>query len=234
MDFPYLPGMKKTGISLGLALLVALSPAAETVLVEAQRDATLIEDPRGARANGAGPVFFAGRTSQATNGIRRALLYFDIAAVLPDNAIIEGVSLHLFHVGGNNAPREIDVHRVLAAWEEGPAASSGGGGAPSQSGDVTWRHRSYDRETWVRAGGQFVGRISARQVVGPTGSYTWDGAHLLQDVRLWNHVPQRNFGWILIGDETTFQNAKKLASRENPDASRRPRLEIRYRLPGRP
>ncbi len=79
-----------------------------------------------------------------------------------------------------------------------------------------------------------MSRASARQEVGGAGSYSWSGAvHLLQDVRLWKQLPERNFGWILIGDETTFQNAKKFASRENPDVSRRPRLEIRYRTPGR-
>ncbi len=85
----------------------------------------------------------------------------------------------------------------------------------------------------MHSGGQFVGRVSARQEVGPGGFYTWESTeHLVQDVRLWNRAPQRNFGWILIGDETTRQNAKKLASRENPDATVRPLLEIAYRLPG--
>jgi hypothetical protein len=36
------------------------------------------------------------------------------------------------------------------------------------------------------------------------------------------------------GDETTPQTAKSFASRENPDLSLRPVLEVTYRLPGRP
>ncbi|NIM64181.1 MAG: hypothetical protein GTO30_21775, partial [Acidobacteria bacterium] len=64
--------------------------------------------------------------------------------------------------------------------------------------------------------------------------YAWESTvHLVQDVRLWNRSPSRNFGWFVIGDETTPQNAKRFASRENPDRSARPALEITYRLPGR-
>ena len=57
---------------------------------------------------------------------------------------------------------------------------------------------------------------------------------MVQDVRLWNSAPQRNFGWILIGDETAPQTAKSFASREFPDPTLRPVLEVNYRTPGKP
>jgi hypothetical protein len=215
---------------LAILLFLSLPAAAETVLIEAARDATLIEHPDGSLANGSGPFVFAGRTSQTAGGIRRGLLYFDVASALPRNAIIESVSLRLFQSGGNTGTREVRLHRVLAPWGEGPSSSSGGGGALSGPGDATWLHTFYDRDFWVRRGGQFLGRVSARQDVGATGFYVWDRTpHLVQDVRLWKSVPRRNFGWILIGDEVTPQNAKKLASRENPDPSKRPRLEVTFR-----
>ncbi|NIL99781.1 MAG: hypothetical protein GTN57_02185 [Acidobacteria bacterium] len=227
--------MNKKLAILTVFLLFAVPATAETVLVEAGRDATLIEDPDGARANGAGPALFAGRTSQSRNGIRRGLVFFDVAAAVPRNAVVEAVSLRLYHLGGNDSTRTIRVHRVLSDWSEGPSFAGGGGGAPSLPGDATWLHRHYADVSWVRPGGQFAGRPSAAAEVGPSGVYTWDGsAHLVQDVRLWSHVPARNFGWVLIGDEETPQNSKKLASREHPDAALRPRLEITYRLPGRP
>lgn len=228
---PYLPRMLR--IVLLALVLLGLPAAAETVVVEVDRDATLIEDPDGAWANGSGPAFFAGRNNQDQNGIRRALLHFDVAQALPRNAIVESVSLRLFHTGGNNQMREIHLHRVLADWGEGASSASGGGGAPSEPGDATWLHTFYDRAFWVHGGGQFVGRVSAAQDVGPSGFYTWESTeHMVQDVRLWNSAPHRNFGWVLIGDETTRQNAKRFASRENSDASIRPVLEITYRLPG--
>jgi hypothetical protein len=49
---------------------------------------------------------------------------------------------------------------------------------------------------------------------------------------LWLRGPRRNFGWILLGDETTPQNVKSFASREELDPSLRPVLEVIYRLPG--
>ncbi len=219
---------------LGAVLLLAVAPAAaETVTLEPVHDATLIEDPDGARANGAGWFFFIGRTSQQQNSLRRALLRFDVAGAVPRQAIIEQVSLTLFMSTANVAPHEARLHRVMGDWNEGPSFAAGGGGAPSQTGDVTWLHTFYDVEFWQHAGGWFIGRTSARLEIVDDGFYTFDSnPHLVQDVRLWKMAPQRNFGWILIGDETTRQSAKSFVSREFPAATLRPQLEITYRMPG--
>jgi hypothetical protein len=122
---------------------------------------------------------------------------------------------------------------VLADWGEGLSASSGGGGVAPAPGDVTWLHAFWDTDFWVRPGGQFLGRSSAVQVVAGAGFYTWSSTeHLVQDLWLWKAAPALNFGWILIGDETTPQTAKSFASREHPDSASRPVLVIGYRLPG--
>ena len=214
-------------------ILTGLPVAAETVVIEASRDATLIEDPDGALANGAGPALFAGRTNQATNGTRRALVYFDVAAVVPRGAILESAVLQLFLNPSNPDPRTIRLYRVLADWGEGASSSAGGGGAPAGTGDVTWLHTFWDTEFWVHGGGQFLGRSTAEQVVADSGFFVWDGdEHMLQDVRLWVVAPRSNFGWILVGDETTRQTSKGFASREDPDPTRRPVLIVSYRLPG--
>jgi hypothetical protein len=49
------------------------------------------------------------------------------------------------------------------------------------------------------------------------------------DVTEWLNQPDSNFGWILIGDESTMPTAKRFASRENPTESDRPVLTITYR-----
>lgn len=215
-----------------LSSAFAPPPATESVIIEPGRDATLIEHPEGALANGSGPFFFAGRTNQSQNGTRRALLFFDLEAALPDDAILVSASLTLFLAPSNPGPRAITVHRVLADWGEGASASAGGGGAPAETGDVTWIHTFFDSEFWVRPGGQFVSRPSARGVVDAPGFYRWTSAPLLvRDVRLWQAAPHRNLGWILMGDETTPQTSKSFASREHPDPSFRPVLEITYRRP---
>jgi len=213
--------------------LTAGAVQAEIVLVEADRDATLIEHPDGGLGNGSGPSLFVGRTGQSRNGVRRAVVHFDVASALPEQAVIESVSLTLYEAPSNPATREIRLHRVLADWGEGASASSGGSGAPAEPGDVTWIHTFHDSEFWVHSGGHFVGRVSARLDVAGSGFYAWASTHhLVQDVRLWSSNPSRNFGWILIGDETGPQTVKNFASREHPELALRPALEITYRLPG--
>jgi hypothetical protein len=222
-------------IILALLSIVPTLSLAETVQIEAQRDATLIEDPDGALANGSGPFFFAGRTAQGQNSVRRALLWFDVVAALPDHAIVESVTLTVLVTQGNPQMREIRLHRVLADWGEGASAASGGNGRPSEPGDATWIHTFHGYDFWTHSGGQFAGRVSARTDVAGSGFYTWESTnHMVQDVRQWNSAPRRNFGWILVGDETEPQTVKRIASRENPDLALRPVLEVTYRAPGRP
>jgi hypothetical protein len=217
-----------------LTLLLAAAPAAAgTVRLEADRDATMIESPDGTLANGAGTALFAGRTSQSENSIRRTLLHFDVAGALPAHAIVERVVLTLFMIPSNADLRLLRLHRVLADWGEGASSSGGGGGAAAQPGDVTWLHTFYDSEEWVRPGGQFVARASAMTGVSVSGYYTWGGTEQLgADVRLWAAAPERNFGWMLIGDEATRQSSKSFASREHTDAGLRPVLETTSRRPG--
>jgi hypothetical protein len=220
------------GTVLLLAVVLASAQAtAETVEIEASRDATLVEDPDGALANGSGPAFFVGRTNLEENSIRRALLRFDVAEIVPRNAIIESATVELYLNPSNAAPRTIRLHRALADWGEGPSSGAGGSGALAEPGDVTWLHTFWDTEFWVNAGGQFVGRVSAEREVLDTGYFTWDDDLLRQDVRLWLAAPQHNFGWFVLGDETTRQTAKGFASREEPDPTRRPILIVTYRVP---
>jgi hypothetical protein len=221
-------------IGIVILLLLAAAPAtAESVLIEAARDTTLIQDPDGALANGSGPVFFVGRTSQAQNSVRRGLVYFDVAAELPRDAWVESVRLTLYMSPSNSASRRIDLHRALVDWGEGASFTSGGGGDFSAPGDATWIHTFYDDEFWGKPGGHFVARASASRDVAASGFYSWEGSlKMLADVRLWLAAPHRNFGWILLGDEMTRQNVKSFASRGEPDPSLRPVLEVIYHLPG--
>lgn len=207
---------------------------AETVHIPAERDATLIEDGNGALANGAGPALFAGRTGQSNYALRRGLIRFDVAAHLPERALVDRVFLSLYQTSGSNtASRVVSLHRVLGYWSEGSAFSSGGGGAPAGSGDVTWLHTDYDASYWIRAGGHFVNRASASEQVGSPDYYTWQSSPgLVSDVLLWLHAPQRNFGWLIRGDENSPQSAKRFASRESANTDQHPVLTIEYHLPG--
>jgi hypothetical protein len=210
----------------------ALPVRAETVFMRADRDTTLIEDPDGALSNGAGPAFFVGQTNQPTGSLRRGLVRFDVASALPQGAIVESVKLHLTALPGNPGSSPVRLSRVLADWGEGASFSTGGLGARSEPDDATWIHTFYDNEFWKRTGGQFVGAASAAFVVDGSGDYlVTSSPKMLADVRLWKAAPSRNFGWILIGDESRPQSVRPFASRESPDPAAVPILEIVYRLP---
>ena len=206
---------------------------ADTVIIPATADATLIEDDAGLLANGSGPALFVGRTGQSAGAIRRAIVRFELAGNLPSDAIIERVYLDLHLTPSNEQDTTISVHRLLQPWSEGPAYSSGGAGAAAATGDTTWLHTHHAEQFWIAAGGHFVQHPSASSVVGAEDFYTWqDSAELRSDVRVWQHAPHRNFGWILIGDEESTQSVKRFDSRESADAATHPTLTIIFRLPG--
>jgi len=224
--------MKFARMSYLLVLFAAGAVNADSVTLYPDSDATLVEHPHGELANGAGPALFVGRTAQAGNSVRRALLHFNIASALPERAVIENVALTLHLTSSNPAPAAVTVHRILDDWREGPSSSTGGGGAIAQAGDTTWLHTDYDVAYWKRAGGHFVARASAATRVADSGFYTWQNSRqLLADVRLWLHAPQRNYGWLLRGNEEETQSAKRFASRESPTSQFRPVLVVNYHLP---
>ena len=224
----------RASLFLVAVLLIGFSPAsAETLVLEAIQDATLIEDPAGALANGSSGLLYVGRTGLSEGALRRALVRFDVAAAVPQEAILDAVSLSLFMWPSHPEPHEVRLHRVQSAWEEGPSSSSGGGGSPSEAGDVTWLHTSYDTLLWVEPGGDFVARASSALEVADTGRYDWPSTNqLVADARLWLHAPWRNFGWLLIGDELVSRSVKNFVSREHADITLRPTLTVTYHLPG--
>ena len=44
--------------------------------------------------------------------------------------------------------------------------------------------------------------------------------------------PSSNFGWLLMGDESTGGSAKRFDSREGANSDQYPMLTIEYHLPG--
>jgi hypothetical protein len=221
--------------ALALCTLLALPAlgAPSTVLrIEASADATLIEDPDGLLANGAGPALFVGRTNQSADSVRRALLRFEmppLPALGRRPVVVERVELVLHANFGNPAPSELRVHAVLAPWTEGPAFSGGGSGAPSGPGDATWLHASFPDAFWLHNGAQLDGRPLASVEVGDAGEVRVSSPELTRLLAGWVARPGENFGLVLIGDETHRQTVKSIASREHADPAVRPAIEITFR-----
>jgi hypothetical protein len=215
-----------------LALLAApvFTARAETVILTPVHDNTLFEDADGDTSNGSGPNVFCGRNSQGR--IRRALVMFDVSA-LPPSAVIDSVELELhMAISSDVASRVITLHRVLAPWGEGASVSSGGQGAPAQTGDATWLYSSYPSGFWSEPGGDFAASSSDTTTVPQAeGDYAWRSEAMADDVRGWTSQASPNFGWILVGDESVPNTARRFDSRESTTSSFRPRLSIHYSVP---
>jgi hypothetical protein len=238
-----------------LAALAATHAAAGQLQVNPLKDNTLIYSADGSTSHGAGQHFFAGRTGQGSPiDLRRGLLAFDVSAI-PSGSTISSVTLRLYlDRSSDSADRSVSLHRVLQDWGEGTSAgggtgtgAGGGQGATATNGDATWKYRFYNTANptaspaWTIEGGDFVAAASAASSVGNIQydaiAYSWAGAGLASDVQAWVNGAA-NYGWIVIGDETTFSTARRFESSNNtnngtgmlPDY--RPRLTVQFTVPG--
>ena len=192
--------------------------SAGIVNINPSKDNTLYEyDPLdGDRSNALGFHFFAGETGM--NELRRGVLAFDIAGNIPFGSTITAVSLSInMSRTPTNTAYVMELHRLLADWGEGTSVAPGeeGDGAPATPNDATWRHRFFDTIFWSAQGGDFSATVSASQLVGPVGQYTWSSAQMVADVQAWLDNPASNFGWLVLGDETAIATAKRFDTRES-------------------
>ena len=215
-------------LTVGLIFIGAGLASALTISIMPSKDNTLYDyDPaEGDHSNGAGFHFFAGET--AMGELRRGVLAFDIAGSIPPGSTITAVSLSL-NMSRTllETARTVELHKLLADWGEGTSHAPGeeGDGAPATTNDATWRHRFFDTIFWAMQGGDFSATVSASQVVGPVGQYTWSSAQMVADVQSWLDNPSSNFGWLVLGDESTNATSKRFDTRESASP---PVLTIEY------
>jgi hypothetical protein len=205
-----------------------------TVDIPASKDATLYESSTGSLANGAGDYFFAGRTQQGSDSVRRALIEFDIQAFVPAGAQINSATLTLYMSNTRPSGTSVSLFMLTREWTEGTtsvAGNGGGGGAPVTGNDVTWLHATSPGTTWSGPGaaGDFIGVSSSSAFVGgPSGFYSWTGMET--DVQAWLADTNTNHGWLLMGDESQSNTAVRFESRTSPTDDNRPLLRVDYTL----
>lgn len=218
----------------GLLIVTELPARAHQVDIPPSKDNTLYENGLGALSNGQGEFIFTGRTGQFANSeARRAVIAFDVAGSVPAGSIIQSVELVLTC---NKAPpaagaTAVELHRLVAAWGEGPshAFPPEGAGDASGAGDATWIHTFFPSSLWTSAGGDFVAAPSGMTMVDQPAVYTWAStAQLEADVQDWLDNPAANFGWILIGDESVDQTARRYSSVQNVVPSEAPILRVQF------
>lgn len=211
-----------------LGFVAAMPATANIINITPSKDNTLYEyDPlEGDMSNALGLHFFAGETAMAE--VRRGVLAFDIAGNIPPGSKITIVTLSLnMSRTPLDDPRTVELHKLLADWGEGTSMAPGeeGDGAPATPNDATWRHRFFDTIFWSSEGGDFSATVSASQSVGPLGQYTWSSTQMVADVQSWLDNPASNFGWLVLGDESTVLTSKRFDTRESASP---PVLTIQY------
>jgi len=224
----------------GLAAAAAVSvlaPApvvsADVETVSATKDNTLYQTNDGSLSNGLGEHFFAGRTDQSdSDSRRRGVVAFDLS-IVPAGSTINSVTLTLRMSRTQTGGQDVTVHRVLSDWGEGTSIAGGneGPGASSTTNDATWLHTFYSAQFWASAGGDFQATPSDTTSVGGNGFYDWSSGAMAADVQHWLDNPSQNYGWIVIGNESTNKTAKRFDSLQNGNESRRPALTIDFTPP---
>ncbi len=242
-------GASVLACALACLFLLVSAARADTVILNPVKDNTLYEpvaqDGFADMSDGAGPTMFTGKVKDADAdpgpgvrvAVRRAVLSFNIAGAIPAGATINSVQLTLYaDKVKRNTSFNVRLHRLLANWGEGTSNtgnSQQGRGEPATPGDATWRHTFYSGLFWAIPGGDYAATFSASRAVGATGFYSWGSTSgMVADVQLWLGSPAQNFGWIIIGDETQVETAKRFATRENTSStggvSWKPRLVVDY------
>jgi hypothetical protein len=220
-------------LATAMLLLAAIPLAAQAgdVSLFATRDATLYEADPGVIANGSGEHIFTG--SSSGGALFRCAVHFDIAGSIPYGANITFAALTLNVTRTVAGPESVALHALTADWGEGASNASGqeGGGAPAQSGDATWLHTFYSGMFWTNPGGDYVASPSTVTTVDQLDPFVWLGPGVVADVQNWLDNPAMNFGWILIGNESTTRTSKRFASLQNPNPDLRPRIRILFDFP---
>lgn len=219
--------------------LTPMSARAEIVQIFPSQDATLIgRNPN--NSLGGASWFTAGVTQNGDTN--RALLQFDIAAVVPTNARIIGVQLTLVVVrlpGDGQTDSSFSLRRLFRSWGEGTNVpiNSPGFGVPASPGDATWSHRfAGTTNTWATPGGaegtDYAITASGYTSIGGYSAepYLFDTtAQMVSDVQGWLDDPTTNFGWLLKTEaETDRFTARGFGSRELEDPNTSVQLIIDY------
>ena len=212
------------GVRSASATIINLTPSKDNTLYE-------FDAKEGDVSNALGLHFFAGMT--AMSELRRGVLAFDIAGQIPAGSTITAVNLSMnMSRTALETARIVELHKLLADWGEGTSQAPGeeGDGAPATPNDATWPHRLFDTIFWTNEGGDFSATVSASQSIGAIGQYTWTSAQMVADVQSWLDDPGSNFGWLVLGDESTNLTAKRFDSRESASP---PMLIIQFTPPPR-
>lgn len=214
--------MKKIFWCAIVVIISSVSNAQTTIDISPEKDNSMYSESE--NSNGLGELF-AGQT--CSDNSRRALLEFDIRAMVPFGATITDVSLilNMDNVSPGAGTQDYGLHRVGLEWGEG-TSDGGDEGAVAVAPDATWIDAMFETSGWDDAGGDFYDIASATLSIGEVlTDYTWTSTGMITNVQNWLDYPGSNHGWILIGDELAICSDRRFGSK---DVGVAPVLEVTY------
>ena len=167
---------------------------------------------------------------------------FEEIGITRESSILEAsVSLYAESVG-NNSPQRVIIRRVLLPWHEGVQKSQ-----PAKENELTYNSAMHQNFPWNKPPAQAMlegvngehpsdyngsedvaYRIDGLAEIGAAGTrYIWQGNLVTDAARFWLTNPDYSYGYLFALRDGTA--SVHLASKEHPDATRRPVLTIRYR-----
>ncbi|MFT6808448.1 MAG: hypothetical protein ACJA01_001673 [Saprospiraceae bacterium] len=193
-------------------------------------DNTIYEESN-SLSNGNGDYILVGKAGPVNgNYLRRGLIMTDFD-LIPSSAII--VSAKLVIIGASGSPQILSLHRALKQWGEGLSDAPGNesGGAMATSHDATWNQSKFGSIFWSSLGGDFAPIPTASALIKPSVSNEFSGPDLTADVQAWVDGSLSNYGWMIIGNETTSGSAIGLNSGDINNGI--PYINVKYKLPAR-
>jgi len=143
-------------------------------------------------------------------------------------ATVTSVSLTL-NINNISPSASNDLYNLYTVREEwGEGSSNGGGtGAPVVAPDATWNDAMFGPSEWTTRGGDYNLTALSSQTFGTvTGNQTFNTtSEFVTTVQSWFDSPSTNYGLILIGNESTSCNARRIGSK---DIGTPPVLSITY------
>lgn len=221
------PVMRLLGLVMaGASLFIAILAAGDEVALVPTEDATISEKSLDASLGGA--TTLDSGTTGPNEGLKmnRALLKFDLAGIIPSNAVVTSAALTLTLVQAPTATNLwFSLHRVLQNWSETA---------------VTWTNRLLPPAPWGTPGGappqDYSSSISQSNLITGLGIFTFaSSSNMVADVQDWVRKPANNSGWILICElESLERSVRKFASSEytfNSLPTNQPSLDVQFTVP---
>jgi hypothetical protein len=221
--------MKKSLLFAGVLFSCLYSIGQITVDITPSKDNTIFED----NVNNSDALGNLRSGAECGPTSRRALLHFDIAGNVPAGVLITNVTLELdlTSSGIGAGTDDYSLHTVTQDWGEGTSdAGAGTSGVAATASDATWNESFSGTTNWGTAGGSYIATASGTTTLTVVnGIYSWTSAGMTSDVQNWLSAPTINYGWILIGDESTPCSVRTFGSK---DAGVSPVLKVKYSCAG--